>query len=168
VPRRRLDLADVSVDNTESFRRRGLWGRWFVRAAVVGLIAGAGVGVWLAYRGVSVSIQAENNLHATLFAVHLVEHFVSVNGRWPNSWAELEDTPLDDDLHGQSWPAVSRELQRRVEIDFRADPKKVGQQDPRTFTAVRPIGPYYEYRDCGAVLPLPTPVRKSIKGAAEQ
>ena len=43
----------------------------------------------LIYHAASVSIQAENTLHVTQFAIRLVDRFVSERGRWPRSWGEL-------------------------------------------------------------------------------
>jgi len=84
--------------------------RWIVRALVCLLFVGVGVGGWMAYRGVTVSLEAERNLHATLFAVRLVEQFVSEQRRWPRSWEELESLPTADELFGRSWPAAAEEV----------------------------------------------------------
>ena len=44
------------------------------------------VGASKAYLGISASLQAEENLHSTLFVIRLVEQFVAENKRWPRSW----------------------------------------------------------------------------------
>jgi hypothetical protein len=150
---------------------------WQVPVAVL-LVAVAYAG-WKVYRGVSVSLQAEENLHATLFTVQLVERFVAQHGRWPRSWGELEALAVRGDApapqpgqvgavciggsHGYDWPAASPELQRRVSIDFAADLAQVAAQDAMAFTAIKPIGPYYEYRDYGFVQSLQATLRRSMK-----
>ncbi len=127
-----------------------------------------GAGAAIIYHAASVAIQAENNLHATLFAIRLVDRFVSERGRWPRSWAELEGVSIGEGWLGKEWPAASPELQRRVFIDFGIKPLDVSGQDPMTFTAIRPIGPYFEYRDYGGVKSLQETIRKSMLGAAAQ
>ena len=152
-----------------------------VRALIVFVIAVVGFGGWMVYRGITVSLQAEENLHATLFTIRLVEQFVAEQGRWPRSWGELEAMPVSGDAppplqgeisalriggqRGYDWPAASPEIQRRVAIDFAADPAAIVRQDPMDFTAIKPIGPYYEYRDYGFVASLQATIRRSIKGA---
>src|SRR5581483_11799092 len=108
------------------------------------------------------SLQAERNLHATHFTMLLVERFVAEKGGWPRSWDELEQTPFDGDLFGRGWPAVSPEVRRRVVIDFSADPVEVARQDPMAFTAIKPVGPYYEDRDAGYVADLQATIRRSV------
>ncbi len=132
------------------------------------VLAAVGVGGWTVYRCVAVSLQAERKLHAARFAVRLVERFVAEKGRWPRSWGELEQLPFDGDLFGRGWPAASPEIQRRVVIDFAADPAEVARQDPLAFTAVKPVGPHYEYRDYGDVVHLQATIRQSVKGADNQ
>ena len=64
--------------------------------------------------------------------------------------------------HGYDWPKVSAEIQRRVSIDFRADVHEIAGQDRMTFTAIWPIGPYYEFRDYGFVASLQESIRKTV------
>jgi hypothetical protein len=138
----------------------------FVAGALAALVlAAAAIGGWLVYRGVAVSLQAEENLLATLFTVRLVEQFVAEHGRWPRSWSELERVKVSADPAGSDWPARSAAIQRCVAIDFSADPVEIARQDPMAFTAIRPIGPYYEYRDHGEVAYLQQTIRRSVKGA---
>jgi hypothetical protein len=129
------------------------------------VLAAVGVGGWTVYRCVAVSLQAERNLHATRFTMLLLEQFVAEKGRWPRSWEELEQTPFDGDLRGQGWPAAAPEVRRCVVIDFAADPAEIARQDPLAFTAVKPVGPYYEDRDRGGVAALQATIRRSVKGA---
>jgi hypothetical protein len=151
--------------------RRRSWPRLIGIAVTMLLIGAICVGVGMIYVGVSRSLRAEENLHATLFVIRVVEQFVDENGRWPKSWQELERTkvpssapsPLNDGLtsvvyiggqHGYEWPAESAQLQERVTIDFQADHEAIIGQNPMDFQAIQPIGPYYEYRDYGFVSSL--------------
>jgi len=150
---------------------------WFVVCLVV---AAPIAGVWKFYEAVAVSLQAEENLHATLFTIRLVEQFVHENGRWPKSWAELEQmrfpsdapSPLGGELsairiggaHGYDWPSQSTHLRECVAIDFGAAPETVITKDPLEFDAIKPIGPHYEYRDYGFVESL----QETLKRTAEK
>ena len=129
------------------------------------------------YTGVTVSLKAEENLHATLFTIRLVEQFVHENGRWPESWNDLEQmafpsdapSPLNGELtviriggsHGYKWPDQSRHLRDCVAIDFHVDAKTITAQNPMDFQAIRPIGPHYEYRDYGFVESLQATLEQS-------
>jgi hypothetical protein len=124
-------------------------------------------GVWIIYNGISTALRAEHNLHSTLYVVRLVDEFVYENKRWPESWDELEKlkftgnayTPRNGELNALriggaiefQWPDSSLTMQRRVEIDFNADLNDIAEQNSMTFDAIKPIGPFYEYRDYGIV-----------------
>lgn len=146
-------------------RRGSSWMRWVPRVLVALFLAFFGAGGALIYYAASVSIQAENTLHVTQFAIRLVDGFVSERGRWPRSWGELEGVSMREGPFGQEWPAASPEVQRRVSIDFSIDPRDVAGQDPMSFTAIRPIGPHFEYRHYGVVESLQETIRKSRIGA---
>jgi hypothetical protein len=121
------------------------------------------------YRGCRsfiVSMQAETTLHAIQFTIRLVERFVAERGRWPESWEDLENLSFPEKLFGKPWPAISSEIQQRVVIDFQVDPREIARQEPMSFTAIKPIGPFFEYRDYDEVPSLQETIRKSIKGAA--
>jgi hypothetical protein len=122
---------------------------------------------WMVYRGITVSLQAERNLHATIFTIRLVEQFVAKECRWPRSWEELDKLSFTDG-HRVDWPAASLEIQRQVSIDFGADPQKIARQDPMEFTAIWPIGPYYEFRDYSYVASLQATLRKCVTGTVGQ
>ncbi len=141
------------------------WLRYLIRILAFLILGAIGIGGWMAYRGLIHSVQAEINLHDTTFTARLVEHFVEQRGRWPRSWAELEGLPIPAGARwGRSdWPASSAELQRHVRIDFTADPVEIARQDPMSFTAIEPIGPYYEYWQHGHVPSLQATIRRSIK-----
>lgn len=145
--------------------KRKAWPRRLLFAYVSLAVVGIGWGV---YRGFA-ALQTEQNLHASLFAVSLVDEFVKTRGRWPRSWAELEQVvvvaaaePLTNDStdlrlgaeHGYAWLAASRELQQRIIVDFDADPDVIASQDPRSFVAIRPIGPTFDYRSSPQVRAL--------------
>ena len=100
-----------------------------------------------------------------------------MNGRWPKSWSELEQmpfpgdapSPLNGDLtviriggsHGYDWPTQSPHLRECVTIDFGADGNTMINQDPMEFEAIKPNGPYYEYRNYGFVDSLQETLRKA-------
>jgi hypothetical protein len=161
-------MAANSVSANPPAARRS-WLRYLGIAAIVLVVGAICVGGGLAYLGISTSLQAEQTLHATVFTISLVEKFVDQNGRWPRSWEELAhiqnptDSAVENNLY--HWPKTSAELQQRVMIDFAADPATIASQDPMQFTAIRPIGPYYEYRD-SAVPALKATIRKALKKQA--
>jgi hypothetical protein len=119
-----------------------------------------------------VSLRAEENLHATIFTIRLVEQFVYETGRWPDSWVELEQmefpsespSPLNDwgpYRDDQDWPGRSPRLQQCVVVDFDADIERIINQDPMEFDSIQPNGPGYEYRDYEYVPSLQETLRKS-------
>jgi hypothetical protein len=135
-------------------------------------------GGWFIYYIVTTSLESEENLHATLFTIRLVDQFVSKRGRWPRSWAELEAMKMRNEppssalgetdviriggAHGYDWPAVSAEMQKRVFIDFQADPREMAEQDVMKFEAIRPIGPHYPYRSYGFIESLQLRLRWKV------
>jgi hypothetical protein len=158
-------------------RRRTWW--WYAGFSfIVLVIVAAATGAWMLYTGVTVSLQAERNLHATIFTIRLVDQFVHEKGRWPRSWSELEQMPFPSDAplprngeltvvriggsHGYDWPAQSRHLRDCVSIDFGANVNTIVEQDPMEFEAIKPIGPYYEYRDYGFVESLQQTLKATI------
>ena len=155
--------------------------RTLFRAAViaVALIIMVGGGHTI-YVGISTSLRAEENLHSTLFVVRLVERFVAERKRWPASWEELESLACPSDppepgngqlsvvriggQRGFDWPAASKELQKHVFVDFAADPPTIAAQDPRTFSAIKPVGPCFGYRGYGFVESLQQTIRDVEEG----
>ena len=134
-----------------------------VRVATGVALIALTTGAWMAYQGISVSLQAENTLHATIFTVRLVQQFVAENKRWPKSWTELESISDPDPASRYMWPAAPNELQRRVTIDFAANPLKVADQDPWDFKAIKPIGPCYPGAEHSFVVSLQDTIRDSIR-----
>jgi hypothetical protein len=165
------------MHNSKSYHR--LWLRYLGRSLLFLLITTVGIGGWMIYIGISTSLQAEENLHATMFAIRLVEQFVHDIGRWPTSWDELEHLPFSSTApsprngktsavyiggqHGYTWPGQAEHLKECVAIDFHIDQKIVASQNPMEFTAIKPIGPYYEYRHYGFVQSL----QQTLKTALE-
>ena len=110
---------------------------------------------YILFISVQHALKAEHNLHATLFVIKIVERFVATHHRWPHSWEELEGEPIHDiQLFAHSeedWPQVASIVRQEVSIDFTARPAEIAAQDPMEFSAIFPIGPYYEFRDYGEV-----------------
>lgn len=106
---------------------------WFTALACGLVFAMASLGVWFVYLSMSVSFQAETNLHYSRFALQLVERFVTEKGRWPRSWAELENLDMPNGPLGGEWPAFSGKLQQRISIDFGINPSDVARQDRMKF-----------------------------------
>ena len=142
----------------------GLSRRWFIACCCGLFIAVSGLGIWLVYRSASEALQAENNLHYSLLALQLVERYVTQTGRWPRGWTELEGLEMRDGPLGGQWPGNSAEMQQRISIDFEVDPLSVARQDRMKFTAIRPKGPFFEYRDYGCVDSLQDAIRESVSG----
>ncbi|MEM9365902.1 MAG: hypothetical protein AAGD07_07880 [Planctomycetota bacterium] len=158
------------------------WRRIIVRSVGLMALSAISLGAWMVYRGIRVSLHAEENLHTTMFTLHLVNQFVAQQGRWPHSWKELEQVSLSNvaplppssekaitrigGQHGNSWSAAYPDIRERVKIDFQADPDTMVSQDPMEFTAIRPIGPYYEYRDYGFVESLQDTLREATRPKA--
>lgn len=139
------------------------WARRVAMALAVFVVAALAAGAWVAYVAVTTSLESEHTLHATYFAVALVEDFVATHHRWPADWDDLERHPRPPDARWyRDWPDDADELRRRVAIDFDADPESVARQPPMEFTAIRPIGPYYEHRHGGCVASLQETVRESL------
>jgi hypothetical protein len=173
------------ADSTEFLgARRRTW-RQYVGFTLAGLVVVALlVGAWMFYAGISASLQAEENLHATLFTIRLVEQYVHEYGRWPQSWREIEQmpfrgeapSPLNNKLnviriggsHGYDWPAQSAHIRERVIIDFAANTTVIMNAAPTQFQAIRPDGPCYEYRDYGFVESLQETLRRAQQSPSDQ
>lgn len=133
---------------------------WLSRTVIAVILAAVAIGGWMVYRGVAVSLQAENTLQATISTIQLVEQYVRENHRWPKSWKELEQVRFSLD---PSWPATSASFQQRVSIDFQIDPKYVAEQDQITFSAIKPIGPCYPYQDYPYVPALQKAIKETLR-----
>jgi hypothetical protein len=138
------------------------------------------IGIGMAINAARVAYKSEENLHAAQCVIRVVEQFVYENGRWPDSWQELESVSLTgNDLSpmnawvatlgpGQynrfAWPRASKHLQACIEVDFKADTRQIVQQDCMEFDAIKPRGPYFEYRDYGFVASLQETLRQAQVG----
>lgn len=159
--------------------------RWIRRVIVAVVIGALCYGAYFVYWVAVTSLYAEENLHATLFTICVVEQFVGKNGRWPSSWKELEQIPMPSDppspgykpgpwpngieiiriggAHGYAWPSESPQIQKRVGIDFSADPAAIARQDPEDFSAIKPIGPHYPFLQYGYVQSLQKTIRERLR-----
>ncbi len=117
------------------------------------------VGAWMVYEGLATSVEAEKTHHATILAVGVTEEFVTTSGRWPRDWEELETLQVSDRLSDR-WPKGAKVVRERVVIDFEADLNTIATQPEKEFVAIKPIGPYYEYRHY--VPSLQDAVRKAV------
>jgi hypothetical protein len=138
---------------------RDSWRRYVGWTLLVLVITAIGIGGWMLYAGISVSLQAEVNLHAMQFPICLVDQFVYEKGRWPQSWQELERMPFPSKkpspmqlrlgAHDTApfdwgdWPSSSKKVQEHVAIDFNADMSMIAHQDPSMFIAIKSIGPCF-------------------------
>jgi hypothetical protein len=133
--------------------------RWVIRVIVILIVAVIVVSGFCLYRGVSDSIHAEHVLHGALLTVQLLDDYVVMHdGDWPKSWTDLERLPSRESAIFE-WPKDSKKLQEYVEVDFSADPEHLAKQNVDEFDAVRPIGPYYPFKDRGSVEALIKSIR---------
>jgi hypothetical protein len=151
--------AKLHFDGDASRIWRRKWQMLF-RSVIAVVMIGLACCSWLVIRGIKVSIEAEHTLHATLMTIRVVEQFVDEYMRWPSSWEELERLSQPREWGMYKWPDSSSEIQRRVVVDFNADLPAIASQDQSEFSAIRPIGPYYEYRHY--ISDLQAAVRRSL------
>jgi hypothetical protein len=134
-----------------------------IGSLIVATLVGIGITVPVVRR----AIHAEQSLHATLFAIRLVDQFVHDKGHWPRSWDELQRLPFPGETptslnQGTSpaaiggfgdarWPQQSHEVREYVAIDFDADLETIISQRPSEFMAIRPIGPCYPWDNYGFI-----------------
>lgn len=134
--------------------------RWAIRVFVIVVVIAAIAAGFCLYEGISASLHAEHVLNAALLSVQLLEDYVVLHdGDWPRSWADLEGLPPREWAMFE-WPKDSRNTQQYVAIDFSADPRRLAKQEVDEFEAVRPIGPYYPFKDRGSVATLLNAIRE--------
>lgn len=134
--------------------------RWAIRIVVVVVVIAAMVIGFCVYQGISASLHAEHVYHAALLTVQLLDEYVVLNdGKWPRSWSDLEKLPPRQRAGMFDWPEDSTKVQQYVEVDFSVDPQNLAKQSADEFDAVRPIGPYYDFKDSGQVKALLKSIR---------
>jgi hypothetical protein len=120
------------------------------------------LGAWRSHRTASDQAERFLNQYSADQVVQIVGEFVEKEGRWPKSWSDLRQVE-------NSWSEIRRtamngyqwnEMQRRIFIDFEVDPRKLPTVDPMSFDAIRPTGPFEEYRNWGHVEALLLAIRK--------
>ena len=135
--------------------------RWIIRIVAIVVLLAMLTGGYCVYRGLTDSIHAEYVLHAAIMTIELIdEHVTSHDGAWPRSWADLEALPPRERPGMFDWPQESAKVQQYVAVDFSADPQRLAQQSVDEFDAVRPIGPYYPFKDYGGIKALIEHVRE--------
>ncbi|MFL5331456.1 MAG: hypothetical protein ACJ8C4_21410 [Gemmataceae bacterium] len=138
--------------------------RWLRLAIAVVLII-TFTGIAWGLRCVYIAVEAERNLQAITRVISLVDRFVNEQGRWPQSWSELEKLPQQDPNLSDDWPTLWEFYRQRLQIDFQPDLNKIAHQDPMQFTAIKPVGLSFEYRDYGTVAALQATIRKHLDQA---
>lgn len=103
------------------------------------------VGIVAAVNGALSSWRAEKALHACILTTRLVELYVkTTRGNWPTSWDDLQSRVPSAESDGIfQWPNDRPDMERFVEIDFHADPRKLSRKSPEEFDAIKPIGDCY-------------------------
>jgi hypothetical protein len=125
--------------------------RWIGCTIIVLVLIAAIFGGFVAYQAITASAHAEHVLHAALLTIELLHDHVTLHdGKWPRGWSDLEDLrPRRWAMF--HWPEDSSRVQQYVQVDFSADPQRIAEQSVEEFDAVRPIGPYYSFKDRGGV-----------------
>ena len=137
--------------------------RWCVRLFLIVAVIVIFAAIACIYRGITASLHAEHVLHAALLTTQLLEeHIVERNGEWPRSWSDLETLPRREWAMFE-WPADSQEVQRYVTVDFSADLQRLASQTADDFNAVRPIGPFYDFKNRWQVESLLTAIRETTE-----
>lgn len=135
--------------------------RWIIRVVALVVLVAVLAGGYCVYRGITDSLHAEHVLHAAMLTVELIdEHVTTHDGAWPRSWADLEALPPHERRGMFEWPRDSVKVKQYVTVDFSADPQRLAEQSVEEFDAVRPIGPYYAFKDYGGVKALIEHVRE--------
>jgi hypothetical protein len=140
--------------------------RWLFRIVLAVVIIAVLVGAFCVYQGVSTSLHAEHVFHAAILTVQVLDEYVAQHdGQWPRSWRALEQLPPKQRVSMYEWPQDSQEVKKYVTVDFSANPQRLAKQTPAEFDAVRPIGPYYPFKDSWQVKTLLDTIRASTAGS---
>lgn len=121
---------------------------------------------YLAYRGVTVSLQAENTLHTYGLVLEVVTNYVETNERWPDSWNDLLTSSPSNHASRFQWPDDVEQIAEVVSIDFALTIDAVARMTENQFMAVKQIGPNYgpEHHEIGRLLAA---ARKAAKQSAK-
>jgi hypothetical protein len=113
---------------------------WQVIAAAAMVVAT--IAVFMIWQGISISLRAENTLHAYSLCLDLLEDYIKENQKWPDSWEALATVrPKESSIW--DWPNDIGAIRKRVEIDFSLRLDQVAAMRPDSFSAVKQIGPNY-------------------------
>ena len=77
-----------------------------------------------------------------------LEQYVIATGKWPSSWSELRQgvpTVRYGGIH--RWPDDIPTIREFVYVDFRGDTQRLAKSTPKSFDAMKPIGPCYSSYD---------------------
>lgn len=106
------------------------------------------VAAWWVIDAVRTADRAERCLHACITTTDILEQYVKVTGQWPSSWNDLQQTVESAKYCGiHRWPDDVSKIQGFVYVDFDADLESLATASPKSFDAVRPIGPCYSSYD---------------------
>ncbi len=98
--------------------RRIMVGCLFLAVAALG---------WLAYSLLSTWYGIPDAYAAWDTGTLIIEYLDTHEGQWPRSWGELLTAEGTLRQHGRRLHTESRELPRRIKVDFSADPAKIAR-----------------------------------------
>jgi hypothetical protein len=100
-----------------------------------------GVVTWINARS---SLQAESTYQAFNLVLALIsEHVEKTSGKWPESWAQLRETSMNESVGGWVWPNDFEEIESRVQVDFSTSTDAVISKGRLDFSAVSTVGRSY-------------------------
>jgi hypothetical protein len=132
------------------------------RCCVVTLVLALCGVAWVVYECISMADHAEHALHAIDLITVVVDKYVDKKGEWPASWEDLTTVSSHNAMY--SWPEDREKLRLYVSVDFAADRAKLAKQSVEEFDAIRPIGPFYPYKQHGYVEDLIETLRRKTGG----
>jgi hypothetical protein len=132
------------------------------RGCVVTLVLALCGVAWVVYECISMADHAEHALHAIDLITVVVDKYVDKKGEWPASWEDLTTVSSHNAMY--SWPEDREKLRLYVSVDFAADRAKLAKQSVEEFDAIRPIGPFYPYKQHGYVEDLIETLRRKTGG----
>lgn len=130
----------VSICKRGLNKMRLLRPRVLIVSLLAVIICTASMGFYSLFR----SLKAEETLHATNLVILVVEaHLTANNGKWPQSWNELEQTRYGKAVGGWRWPDDSGAIQLRVKVDFAQTTQDVLAEGVDDFSAIQQLPPSY-------------------------